>query len=76
MKCCIFRISGVNLLPEAICCLQTCDVAGSEVMVGDTCVPCRTVINTTINQLPFKDTIVCTDKRGVPCAVLSLVTIY
>ena len=51
MKC-IFRISGVNLLPEAICCLQTCDVAGSEVMVGDTCVPCLTVINTTINQLP------------------------
>ena len=27
-----------NLLAEAICCLQTSNVAGSKVMVADTCI--------------------------------------
>ena len=40
-----------NLLPEAICFLQACNVVASEEIVGDTCVPSLSVINTTINQL-------------------------
>ena len=44
-----------NLLPEAICCcLQGLNVATSEVMVGDTCVPSLIVIGTAINQLETK----------------------
>ena len=41
-----------NWLPEAICCcLQTCNVAASEEIVGERCVPILIVINSTINQL-------------------------
>ena len=39
-----------NLLPEAICCcLQTCNVLESKVMVGNTCT-LSLVIGTTVNQ--------------------------
>ena len=42
-------ITNNNLFPEAICCcLQTCNVVASEVMVGDASL---IGINTTINQL-------------------------
>ena len=34
------------------CCLQTCNVVASEVMVAN--IPCITVINTTMNQLESK----------------------
>ena len=37
--------SIIILLPEVICCLQTCNVTRSEAMVGDTCVPSFTAIN-------------------------------
>ena len=40
------------LLPEAVCCcLQGCNIVALVVMVGDTCLPSLTVINTIINQL-------------------------
>ena len=40
-----------NLLPEAIsCCLQTCNVLESKVMVGNTCTLILVVIGTTVNQ--------------------------
>ena len=40
-----------NLLPEAICCcLQTCNVLESKVMVGNTCTLSLVVIGTTVNQ--------------------------
>ena len=42
-------------MPEAICCcLQTCNVLESKVMVGERCVPSLIVINSTINQLESK----------------------
>ena len=40
-----------NLLPKAICCLQTCNIAESEVTMGDTCEANLIVICTAINQL-------------------------
>ena len=40
-----------NLMPEAICCcLQTCNVLESKVMVANTCILSLVVISTTINQ--------------------------
>ena len=40
-----------NLMPEAICCcLQTCNVLESKVMVANTCTLSLVVIGTTINQ--------------------------
>ena len=40
-----------NLLPEAICCcLQTCNVLESKVMVGNTCTISLVVIGTTVKQ--------------------------
>ena len=40
-----------NLMPEAICCcLQTCNVLESKVMVANTCILSLVVIGTTINQ--------------------------
>ena len=45
-------ITNNNSLPEAICCcLQTCNVVASGVMVADTCVPSLIVNNTTIKHL-------------------------
>ena len=41
-------ITNNNSLPEAICCLQMCNVVRSEVMVGDASL---IDIDTTINQL-------------------------
>ena len=46
---------GDNLLPEAICCcLQACNVAASEEIVGERWVPSLIFINSTINQLESK----------------------
>ena len=43
------------MLPEATCCcLQTCNVAASKEIVGERCVPSLIVINSTINQLESK----------------------
>ena len=40
-----------NLMPEAICCcLQTCNVLESKVMVPNTCILILVVIGTTVNQ--------------------------
>ena len=39
-----------NLLPEAICCLQICNVLASKLMVGNTCTLSLVVIGTTANQ--------------------------
>ena len=45
------KVSKNNLLPEAICCcLQTCNVLESKVMVGNTCTLSLVVIGTTVNQ--------------------------
>ena len=50
-----------NLLPEAICCcLQTCNVAASEEIVDERCVPSLIVINSTINQLKSKVSLITT----------------
>ena len=50
-----------NLLPEAICCcLQTCNVATSEEIVGERCVPNLIVMNSTINQLESKVSLITT----------------
>ena len=44
-------ITKNNLLPEVICCcLQTCNVLESKVMVGNTCKVSLVVIGTTVNQ--------------------------
>ena len=42
-----------NNSATSICCIYTCNVAcaGSEVMVGDTCIPSLIIIGTAINQL-------------------------
>ena len=46
---------------EAICCcLQTCNVAASEDIVGERCVPSLIVINSTINQLESKVSLITT----------------
>ena len=40
-----------NLMPEAICCcLQTCNVLESKVMVANTCILSLVVIGTTVNR--------------------------
>ena len=43
-----------HLLLEAIYCLQTCNVVALKIMVADTCVPSITIIDTSINQLESK----------------------
>ena len=49
------KVSKNNLLPEVICCcLQTCNVAASEEMVGERCVPSLLDINSTINKSESK----------------------
>ena len=54
-------INKFFLLPEAICCcLQTCNVAASEEIVGERCVPNLIVINSTINQLESKVSLITT----------------
>ena len=54
-------ITKNNLLPEAICCcLQTCNVAASEKIVGERCVPSLILINSTINKLGSKVSLIIT----------------
>ena len=49
------------MLPEAICCcLQTCNVAASEKIVGERCVPSLIDINSAINQLESKVSLITT----------------
>ena len=49
------------LLPEAICCcLQTCNVAASEEIVGERWVPSLIVINSKINKLESKVSLITT----------------
>ena len=46
-----YCITNNNLLTEVICCcLQTCNVVASEVMLGDTCIPSLIVIGIFCNQ--------------------------
>ena len=45
---------------KTICCLQTCNVATSEEIVGERCVPSLIVINSTINQLESKVSLITT----------------
>ena len=42
------------------CCLQTCNVAASEEIVGESCVTSLIVINSTINQLESKVSLITT----------------
>ena len=42
-----------NLLSEAICYFQICNIAESEVAVSDTCVPRPIVIDTTVDKSQF-----------------------
>ena len=50
-----------NLLPEAICCcLQTCNVAASDEIVGERCVPRLIIINSIINKLESKVSLITT----------------
>ena len=54
-----FKACKNNLLPEAICCcLQTCNVAASVETVRERCVPSLTVINSTINKLESKVSVI------------------
>ena len=48
-------------MPEAIyCCLQTCNVAAAEEIVGERCVSSFIVINSTINKLESKVSLITT----------------
>ena len=48
-------ITKNNFLPEALCCcLQTCNVAVSEEIVGEICVSSLSVINSTVNKSESK----------------------
>ena len=59
------------MLPEAICCcLQTCNVAASEEIVGERCVPSLIVINSTINKLESKVLLITT------CCLRLFVVVY
>ena len=59
--CCLRLFAKNNLWPEAICCcLQTCNVAASEEIVGERCVPSLIVINSTINKLESKVSLITT----------------
>ena len=50
-----------NLLPEAICCcLQTCNVAVSDEIVGERSVPSLIVINSTVNKSESKVSLITT----------------
>ena len=50
-----------NVLPEAICCcLQTCNVAASDEIVGERCVPRLIIINSIINKLESKVSLITT----------------
>ena len=42
------------------CCLQTCNVAASEEIVGERCVTSLIVINSTINKLESKVSLITT----------------
>ena len=45
-------LKTICCMPEAIsCCLQTCNVAASEEIVGERCVPSLIITNSTINLL-------------------------
>ena len=46
----IHFITNKNVLPEALC-FQTCNVVGSEVIMGATCIPSFIVTGTVIHQL-------------------------
>ena len=60
-----------NFLPETICCcLQTCNVAASEEIVGERCVPSLIVINSTINKLESKVSLITT------CVLRLFVVVY
>ena len=44
----------IIILSEAICCcLQTCNVAASEKIMGERCAPSLIVINSTIKSLKY-----------------------
>ena len=47
-------------LKTICCCLQTCNVAASEKIVGERCVPSLILINSTINQLECKVSLITT----------------
>ena len=65
------EITKNNFLPEAICCcLQTCNVAASEEIVGERCVPSLIVINSTINKLESKVSVITT------CCLRLFVVVY
>ena len=49
-----------NNLLAICCCLQTCNVAASEEIVDEICVPSLIVINSTINQLESKVSLIIT----------------
>ena len=58
-------------LSEAICCcLQACNVAASEEIVGERCVPILIVINSTINKLESKVSLITT------CCLRLFVVVY
>ena len=55
------KLSLKTMLPEAICCcLQTCNVAASEKIVGERCIPSLILINSTINKLGSKVSLIIT----------------
>ena len=45
---------------KSYCCLQTCNVAASEEIVGERCVPSHIVINSIINKLESKASLITT----------------
>ena len=59
------------MLPEVICCcLQTCNVALSEEIVDELCVPSLIVISSTINKLESKESLITT------CCLRLFVVVY
>ena len=50
-----------QFVPEAVCCcLQTCNVAASEEIVGERSVPSLIVINSTVNKSESKVSLITT----------------
>ena len=59
-----------------MCCLQTSNVAGLEVIMGDTCVPNLTVISTAINQLDTNVSLLTICCMRLFVVVYKLITFY
>ena len=54
------KVSLKTIFEAICCCLQTCNVAASEELVGERCVPSLIVINSTVNKSESKVSLITT----------------